>query len=164
MSTIRTLHHSIDIHASPETVYRRWRALTDFPELMDGVNSVSSFCEGMERTAWTVQVGQHTVAFHAQIVEEIPGQRIAWKSVRGPSHAGVATFHRISDSKSRMIVEMDYEVGGWLELLGDALGVPSRFVERNLELFKASVEDEARPPLNALQKAQPTPPMTGAWA
>ena len=50
------------------------------------------------------------------------------------------TFHRIDESKTRIMLQLDYEPDGAVEKVGDALGLVKRRVTGDLERFKALVE------------------------
>jgi uncharacterized membrane protein len=38
--------------------------------------------------------------FDAQITEQRPDERVAWRSTNGPDQAGAVTFHRLDDTTS----------------------------------------------------------------
>jgi hypothetical protein len=52
----------------------------------------------------------------------------------------VVTFHRLSDDRARVMLQMAYDPARWSEKLGDALGLFTRRVEADLEGFKRFVE------------------------
>ena len=64
-------------------------------------------------------------------------QRIAQTGAR---NAGVVTFHRLGDSKTRVMLQLDYDPQGVVENVGDALGFVSRRVKGDLERFKTFIE------------------------
>ena len=80
----------------------------------------------------------------ARITEQIPDERIAWRSEDGAFNAGVVTFHHISDNKTRVTLQMDYEPEGITEKAGDAIGIVSRRVQGDLERFKEFIEKRGR--------------------
>jgi uncharacterized membrane protein len=65
---------------------------------------------------------------------------VAWKSDSGPHHAGVVTFHKLSDTTSRVTAQMDIDPEGFLETVGDKLGVVEGRVKGDLQRFKAFIE------------------------
>ena len=69
-----------------------------------------------------------------------PDERIAWTSEDGPEHAGVVTFHHLDDTKTRVMLQLDYEPEGPVEKAGDLLGVVERRVKGDLERFKELIE------------------------
>jgi uncharacterized membrane protein len=94
-------------------------------------------------------VGGATREFDTEITEQVPDQRIAWKSTSGADHAGVVTFHRLGDSSTRVMLQMDFEPDGVVESVGDKLGVLGHRLEGDLKRFKEFIESE--------------PTETGAW-
>ena len=50
------------------------------------------------------------------------------------------TFHRLSDTTTRVTVQMDYEPEGVVENVGDKLGIVKRRVTGDLERFKQFIE------------------------
>jgi uncharacterized membrane protein len=78
----------------------------------------------------------------AEITEQRPDERVAWKAVEGHGNAGVVTFHRLSDDEARVTVQIDHETEGMMETLGSALGADSRRVKGDLERFKELVESQ----------------------
>jgi len=95
-------------------------------------------------TLWWTSIGGRTKELAATITEQHPDERVAWASEAGAEHAGVVTFHRLGESKTRVMVQMDYEPEGALEKAGDALGVVGRRVKGDLERFKELIEERGR--------------------
>lgn len=76
----------------------------------------------------------------AEITEQVPDDRIAWRNTDGKRNAGVVTFHRLDDSTTRLMVQLDYLPEGVIEKAADSLGAPHRRVRADLERFKEFVE------------------------
>jgi uncharacterized membrane protein len=55
-------------------------------------------------------------------------------------NAGVVSFHRLSDSRSKVMLQMEYDPQGVVENVGDAVGVVSQRVLGDLERFKRYIE------------------------
>lgn len=138
-----TIHASIDIEATPQTVYKSWSRFEEFPTFMEGVQTVSSYeHEGNTVTEWVLNIEGEPISFQAKTAELIADRRISWTTTtEHPTHSGVATIHRITDGVTRLIVEMDYEPEGIMQRIGDLIGVPGRLLERNLARFKRWVEE-----------------------
>jgi uncharacterized membrane protein len=60
------------------------------------------------------------------------------------ANAGVVTFHRLSDDKSRVMLQMEYEPEGVIENVGDFVGVMSTRVSGDLQRFKEFIEERGR--------------------
>jgi uncharacterized membrane protein len=129
---------SISINAPVSTVYNQWTQFEEFPKFMEGVVSVTQLDD--KHLRWHTQVGGNDHRFDTEISEQIPDTRIAWRTISGDKHAGVVTFHRLSDHETKVMVQMEYEPQGAIEKIGDMLGVFSRRLERDLEHFKEFIE------------------------
>jgi uncharacterized membrane protein len=92
------------------------------------------------KTHWVTKIGGVEREFDADITGQHPDERVAWRSTTGPDHAGVVTFHRLSDDTTRVTVQMDYEPEGVVENVGDKLGIVKRRVTGDLEHFKQFIE------------------------
>jgi len=78
--------------------------------------------------------------FETEITEQIPGKRIAWRSLSGALNAGVVTFHSLSPETARIMLQMEYQTEGVVEGAGDMLGFTSHRVKADLERFKEFIE------------------------
>ena len=56
----------------------------------------------------------------------------------------VVTFHRLAEQKTRVMLQVEYDPEGMVENLGDAVGVVSSRVNRDLERFKDFIESRQR--------------------
>ena len=100
---------------------------------MEGVQPVTQLTD--KRLRWRADVGGHEKEWEAEITEQRPDESIAWRSRGGAANAGVVTFHRIADARTRVMLQLEYEPEGVNENVGDALGVVSRRVAGDLERF-----------------------------
>jgi uncharacterized membrane protein len=86
------------------------------------------------------KAGGRVEEWDAVITEQHPDERVAWKNTTGAPNAGVVTFHRLADTKTRIMLQMEYDPQGVVENLGDLLGVVSRCVANDLERFKEFID------------------------
>jgi uncharacterized membrane protein len=89
---------------------------------------------------WVAEIGGSRHEWEAEISEQRPDERVAWHATDGKSNAGVVTFHRLDDNRTKVMVQMDYEPEGMKESLGSALGADERRVKGDLNRFKELVE------------------------
>ena len=134
-----TVEQSIDVEVPVRTAYDQWTQFQSFPEFMEGVERIDQLTP--TRTHWVTKVGGVTREFDAEITEQHPDERVAWRSVDGPEHAGVVTFHRLDPTSTRVMLQMDVQPEGVVEKVGDALGAVKRRTKGDLERFKAFIED-----------------------
>ncbi len=142
-----TVQKSIDVNTPIRTAYDQWTQFEDFPRFMKSVKSVKQTDE--THLHWTAEVAGRDEEWDAEITEQKPDERVAWRSTEGAENAGVVTFHRIDDDTTRVTLQMDVEPQGVIESAGDALGVLDRRVQGDLERFKEFIEERGAP--------------TGAW-
>ncbi len=129
---------SIEVEAPIHEVYNQWTQFESFPQFMEGVESITQL--GDARTHWVIKAGGATREFDADITEQEPDQRVAWRSVSGPTHAGVVTFHRLGEATTRVMVQLDLDPEGLLETAGDKLGIVGHRLEGDLKRFKTFIE------------------------
>jgi uncharacterized membrane protein len=134
-----TIEQSIDVNVPVSTAYNQWTQFEEFPRFMEGVEAVRQLDQ--QRLHWRANVGGRVEEWEALITEQHPDERIAWKNTTGATNAGVVTFHRLADAKTRVMLQMEYDPQGVVENLGDMLGVVSRRVANDLERFKAFIEE-----------------------
>jgi uncharacterized membrane protein len=137
-----TIEKSIDIDLPIRTVYNQWTQFEEFPRFMEGVREVRQIDDTHLR--WRAEIAAREKEWEAEITEQIPDERIAWRSRAGAGNAGVVTFHRLSETKTRVMLQLEYDPEGPVETAGDALGIVTRRVSGDLERFKDFVESRGR--------------------
>ncbi|MDM4761581.1 SRPBCC family protein [Galbitalea sp. SE-J8] len=133
-----TVQKSIDVDVPISVAYNQWTQFEEFPEFMNGVDSISQIDD--THLHWNVSIGGAKREFDAEITEQHPDERIAWKSVDGETHAGVVTFHRIADDSTRVSVEFDWKPEGIVEKAGSILQVDDVQIAGDLKRFKDIIE------------------------
>jgi|SRR5690625_1146299 len=134
-----TIEESIEVDVPVSTAYNQWTQFESFPQFMDGVDSITQIDD--TRNRWVVTVGGQTREVETEITEQHPDERIAWRSVTGDTrHAGVVTFHRISDQQTRVMIQMDWEPEDAAEKAGAAVGADARQIKADAKRFKEFIE------------------------
>ena len=133
-----TIERSVEVEAPLTTVYNQWTQFEEFPRFMEGVEEVRQVDD--THLHWVAEFGGSRHEWDAEITEQKPDERVAWRNTDGKDNAGVVTFHRLDDSRTRVMVQMDFVPEGIKEKLGDALGAPDRRVKGDLENFKQLIE------------------------
>ena len=132
---------TIDVNVPVGTAYNQWTQFESFPKFLSEVESITQIDD--THTHWKVKVGGFEREFDAEITEQHPDERVAWNSVGGDSHhAGVVTFHKLSDNETRVTVQIDWEPEGFVEMAGAALGVGKHAIKKDLENFKEFIESQ----------------------
>jgi uncharacterized membrane protein len=137
-----SIEQSIEVDVPVSTVYNQWTQFEEFPRFMEGVKSVRQMDD--RRLHWVAEIAGRDKEWEAEITEQRPDERIAWRSRGGAHNAGVVTFHRLSDQRTKVMLQLDYDPQGMVENLGDAAGVVSGRVQGDLARFKAFIESRGR--------------------
>lgn len=141
-----TVAHYIEVNVPAEQAYAWWRGLTNLPQIMPDVESVTPQAGSTDVTHWTVHgpLGR-TVQWDARIVEDVPATRIAWATIDSAAtnvkNSGAVRF---DDHGQTTGVEVSLAYDPPAGLIGDAVAKlfadPQKKVETALEAFKATIE------------------------
>jgi uncharacterized membrane protein len=135
---VSNIEQSIDVSVPVRSAYNQWTQFEEFPRFMEGVEEIRQVDD--THLHWRTKVAGREKEFDAEVTEQLPDERVAWRSQAGAEHAGVVTFHRLGDNETRVMVQMDVEPEGVVEKAGDALGLVKRRVHGDLERFKELIE------------------------
>ncbi len=129
---------TVDVNVAVRTAYDQWTQFESFPMFMEEVEKVEQLDDTTLR--WTAEIAGQQRTWKAKITEQAPDQRIAWTSIDGAKNAGVVTFHRLDDGKTRVTLQLDVDPEGPVENIGDALGFVQRRAKGDMERFKGFIE------------------------
>jgi uncharacterized membrane protein len=135
---VATIEQSVEVEVPLHTAYNQWTQFEEFPRFMEGVKEVRQLDE--THLHWIAEVGGQRREWDAEVTEQKPDERVAWRNVGGKENAGVVTFHRLEESRTRLMVQLDFSPDGILERLGDMVGAPDRRVQGDLQRFKELIE------------------------
>ncbi|MES3021329.1 MAG: SRPBCC family protein [Pseudomonadota bacterium] len=133
-----SVEESIEVNVPVSTAYNQWTQFEEFPRFMDSVKEIKQVDD--RNLHWRADVAGKEKEWDVEITEQIPDKRIAWRSTSGVPNGGVVTFHKISDSTTRVMLQMDYEPETALEQVGDAFGAVRMEARGNLQRFKELLE------------------------
>ncbi|MDX3517625.1 SRPBCC family protein [Streptomyces scabiei] len=137
------IEESVEVHVPVRTAYDQWTQFETFPEFMSGVERIEQRSDTL--THWVTKVDGVRREFDAEITEQIPDERVAWTTVGGEARqAGVVTFHHLSEERTKVMLQMDFEPTGAAEKVADKLGVVKRQTKGDLERFKIFIEKRGR--------------------
>ena len=129
----------IEVDVPVRTAYNQWTQFESFPQFMSGVESITQLDD--KRLHWVTEIAGVEREFDAEITEQHPDERVAWASTGGESkHAGVVTFHKLDDNKSRVMVQIDWTPTDLVEKIGSAVNLDEHRVKGDLERFKEFIE------------------------
>jgi uncharacterized membrane protein len=133
-----TVTEHVDVAVPVRTAYNQWTQFEEFPRFMEGVEKVTQ--KDDTHLFWKAEVAGKTKEWDAEVTEQKPDERVAWRNTSGAENAGVVTFHRIDDETTRVTLQMDVDPEGVVENVGTGLGFLDRRVKGDLERFKEYIE------------------------
>ena len=131
----------IEVDCPVRMVYNQWTQFEEFPRFMDGVQDVKQLDDTHVR--WRAEIWGKDKEWDAEITEQVPDERISWKSVSGDApNAGTVRFEPLDANRTRVRLVMAYEPHGAVETVGDALGLLSASVQSSVSNFKKYIEEK----------------------
>jgi uncharacterized membrane protein len=131
------VQQDIDIGAPVSTVYKQWTQFEEWPKFMHRLQSVSQ--EDDTHVAFKAKIWGISKEFKAEIVEQVPDERIKWRVTEGMTHQGVVTFHELGPRLTRVEVSLDVEPGSMVEKAARGMRHVKRAVRADIARFKAYV-------------------------
>jgi uncharacterized membrane protein len=132
----------LDIGAPIDLVYNQWTTFEDFPGFMKKVEHVEQ--ESDEKLTWKVQILWSHRTWQSEIVEQVPGERIVWRSQGDKGHVdGAVTFHALGPSLTRVILVLEYHPQGFFEHVGNLWRAQGRRARLELKHFGRHVTTRA---------------------
>ncbi len=128
----------VEVDAPLSMVYNQWTQFEEFPEFMEGVTEVRQLDD--KRLHWKAKIAGKEKEWNAEIFEQSPDDRIAWRSTSGAENTGRVSFQSLGPNKTRVNLRINYDPEGVLENVGDALGIVSMRVQGDLNRFKDYLE------------------------
>jgi len=136
---VSQIQQSIDVEVPVRVAYDQWTQFESFPSFMSGVKAIRQLDD--THTHWETDIAGIPREFDAEITEQHPDERIAWRSTGGEAkHAGVVTFHRLDDNATRVMIQIDWEPSGVVEKVGSAVNLDEHQVKKDAQRFKDYIE------------------------
>ena len=132
------IQQTIDVAVPVTEAYNHWTEYEDWPEFMHRIESA----EEVDETTVSFQAKMWGISkrFEAEIVEQIPDERIEWNVTDGYAHTGVVTFHPLSDNLTRIVLSLDIQPANIIDKASRGMRFAKRAVRGDLHRFKAYVE------------------------
>ncbi|MEW2085885.1 SRPBCC family protein [Streptomyces sp. NPDC005283] len=137
MSTVK---ESVEVEVPVHTAYNQWTQFEEFPKFMEGVEEVTQLDD--THNHWTTKIGGVRREFDTEIVDQLPDERIAWRTISGDTQQmGMVRFQRLDDTHTRVELVMDVEPTGAADKAASAVGLIDRRVKGDMRRFKEFVEE-----------------------
>ena len=130
---------SVEVEVPVHTAYNQWTQFEEFPNFMEGVERITQIDD--RHNHWSTKIGGVRREFDTEIVDQLPDERIAWRSTGGDTkQKGVVSFQRLDERHTRVELVMDVEPSGAAEKTADATGLIDRRVKGDMRRFKDYIE------------------------
>jgi len=134
-----TIEKSVQVGVPVHTAYDQWTQFESFPQFMEGVESVQQLDD--KHLHWKAEIGGVTREWDAEIVHQVPDERITWRAVEGTKNQGTVSFTEDQMAKTTQVtLRLEYEPEGAVEKTGDVLKIVDMRAKGDLERFKDFIE------------------------
>lgn len=135
---VTNIVEDIDVGVPVRVAYNQWTQFGDFPSFMKKVQTVDA--ESDEKLKWKAQVFWSHRNWEATITEQVPDDRIVWRSKGQKGRVdGAVTFHEIGPRLTRVLVVLEYYPQGLFERTGNVWRAQGRRVRLELKHFRRYV-------------------------
>ena len=132
----------VDIGAPISVVYNQWTQFQDWSGFMKKVDSIDQ--EDEAKVNFKAQVFWSHRRWEATILEQVPDERIVWRSKGEKGHVdGSVTFHEITPDLTRVLVNLEYYPQGLFERTGNIWKAQNRRARLEMKHFRRHVMNHA---------------------
>lgn len=129
---------TVDVPVSRQVAYDQWTQFEAFPSFMKKVENVDQ--EDDNVVTWKAQVFLSHRTWKATIVDQVPNERIVWRSEGDKGHVdGAVTFHELAPDLTRVLVTLEYHPKGLFEHTGNLWRAQGRRTRLELKHFRRHV-------------------------
>jgi uncharacterized membrane protein len=133
---------TIDVGVPIDVAYNTWTEFGEFPSFMKKVEKAEA--EEETKIEWKAQIFLSHRTWEATILEQIPNERIVWRSKGEKGHVdGAVTFHELGPNLTRIMVVLEYYPQGFFEKTGNLWRAQGRRARADLRHFKRHVMTRA---------------------
>jgi hypothetical protein len=138
---VTNILESVDVPVSRDVAYEQWTQFEDFPTFMKKVENVKQ--EEDTKLTWRAQVFWSHRSWDAEIVEQVPNERVVWKSdgEKG-SVDGAVTFHELAPDLTRVQMVLEYHPKGLFEHTGNLWRAQGRRARLELKHYARHVSTQ----------------------
>jgi len=137
---MENVQKSIEVNVPVDVAYNQWTHFEEFPKFMKDLQEVRKLSP--TRLFWRASIFGKQKEWESEVYEQIPDQRISWRSTGGAPNTGSVQFDQVGENRTRINLSLSYEPQTSLEKVGDALGILSFRIQGDLESFKEFIEKQ----------------------
>jgi uncharacterized membrane protein len=128
---------STDVGVPVTLAYNQWTQYSDFPKFTKKVESAETNKNEEQKTNWKAQVFWSHRTWEATVIEQVPDERIIWRSKGAKGHVdGAVTFHELGPSLTRILLVLEYHPQGMFERTGNLWRAQGRRARLELKHFR----------------------------
>ncbi|MGH3340499.1 MAG: SRPBCC family protein, partial [Propionibacteriaceae bacterium] len=131
----------LDLPVPRAVAYQAWTQFEEFPTFMKKVENVEQ--QEDQTVEWKAQIFWSHRSWTAEIVDQVPNERIVWRSKGEKGHVdGAVTFHELTPDLTRMLVNLEYYPQGLFERTGNLWRAVGRRVRLELKFIRRYITSE----------------------
>jgi uncharacterized membrane protein len=131
----------LDLPVPRAVAYQAWTQFEEFPSFMKKVENVEQ--QEDQTVEWKAQIFWSHRSWTAEIVDQVPNQRIVWRSKGEKGHVdGAVTFHELTPDLTRMLINLEYYPQGLFERTGNLWRAQGRRVRLELKFFRRYITSD----------------------
>jgi hypothetical protein len=130
----------IDVGVPVTVAYNQWTSFNEFPSFMKKVKNVDEETDEETTISWKAQVFWSHRTWEAKILQQVPDERIVWRSKGEKGHVdGAVTFHELGPNLTRILVVLEYYPQGFMERTGNIWRAQGRRARLELKHYRRHV-------------------------
>lgn len=135
---METISASIDVRVPVRVAFEQWARFEDFPRFIPDLQEVRRLDE--RHVLWRARVLGVPLEWQSEITQQIPDQRMTWKSTQGPRSAGHIEFDPLSSRSTRVTLQVSFDTEGVVPVLADLANAAPERLYAELEHYKRYLE------------------------
>ncbi|WP_306307142.1 SRPBCC family protein [Nocardia cerradoensis] len=132
----------IDVGVPIDLAYDQWTQFADFPKFTKKLEQVEQVSD--EKLSWTGKVFWSRRTWESTIIEQIPFERIVWRSKGAKGYIdGAVGFYELTPNLTRILVVLEYHPQGVFEKTANMWRAAGRRCRLELKHFQRHVMTDA---------------------
>lgn len=132
----------IDVGVPIDLAYDQWTQFADFPKFTKKLEQVEQVSD--EKLSWTGKVFWSRRTWESTIIEQIPFERIIWRSKGAKGYIdGAVGFYELTPNLTRILVVLEYHPQGVFEKTANMWRAAGRRCRLELKHFQRHVMTDA---------------------